>query len=97
MATQSIPTVSKPTHLAGELEFGSDPIGGGHHHRVAVSVGCLEEAREAADGRKDLGPVRSAHDFLDVIDEGFIVIKVHASSRIGGRRFFGFIGHEAVG
>ena len=43
-----------------------------------------EEDREAADRAENLWPEGPLRDLLHVVDEGFVVVEIHAGRRIGG-------------
>ena len=80
-----MPTVSKRSSCGGELELGADPVGARHEDRVLVALGRLEQPREAADRREDLGPQGRARDLADLVDEALVVVEVDPGGRVGGR------------
>ena len=76
-----------------ELQLGPDAVGCRDEDRILVAVGGLEHSGEAADRAQDFGAEGALRDLLDVVDEGLVVVEIHAGPgvRRGSSRGEGFV------
>ncbi len=63
-------------HGKRELELGADAVGARDQHRLAVTLGKLDERTEAADPGQHLGPQCALRERLDRIDQTISCIDV---------------------
>ena len=69
-----------------EHEFGTDPVGPGDEHRLAVLIGWQsEQAAESAQAGKDFRPVRALDERLDSIDQCIAGVDIDSGIFIGQR------------
>ena len=67
----------------GEAQLGSNTVGAGHQHRLAVAGRQLDQRAEAADAGEHLAAVRTLHQRLDALDQLVTGVDVDTGIAIG--------------
>ncbi len=76
-----------PLRIDRQAQFGADPVGSGHQHRLAIPVqGHLDQGAEAADAAQHFRAHRAPHARLDPLDKFVAGVDVDSRVAIGYRR-----------